>query len=146
MKKIISISMMLILCMTMLFALGACGTEKDGGGSSLSVEKTGGQWASLEGKSLMIYCGAGMKQAVCRDFGQLQSCYRSGCSGNLRKCGADRQSDYYDRSGRSVYRRCGRRISASAGEGLRFGFQKAGKTHSCHRSAERKSGGNTVHR
>lgn len=40
MKKIISISMMLILCMTMLFALGACGTEKDGGGSSLSVEKT----------------------------------------------------------------------------------------------------------
>lgn len=62
MKKIISISMMLILCMTMLFAMGACGTEKDGGGSSLSVEKTGGQWASLEGKSLMIYCGAGMKQ------------------------------------------------------------------------------------
>ena len=62
MKKIISIGMMLILCMTMLFALGACGTEKDGGGSSLSVEETGGQWASLEGKSLMIYCGAGMKQ------------------------------------------------------------------------------------
>ena len=62
MKKIVSIGMMLILCMTMLFALGACGTEKDGGGSSLSVEETGGQWASLEGKSLMIYCGAGMKQ------------------------------------------------------------------------------------
>ena len=62
MKKIISVAMTLVLCMTMLFAFGACGTEKDGGGSSLSVEKADSQWASLEGKSLMIYCGAGMKQ------------------------------------------------------------------------------------
>ena len=41
MKKIISISMMLILCMTMLFALGACGTEKDGGGSSKDRSEAG---------------------------------------------------------------------------------------------------------
>ena len=66
MKKIISIVLTFALCAGMMSAFSACGTDKSASSSEAnqasSAEETGGQWSSLEGKSLMIYCGAGMKE------------------------------------------------------------------------------------
>lgn len=63
MKNSIRKAAALLLCMALMFAVTACGSDQSSAGAgSASADAEASEWASLEGQTLMIYCGAGMKK------------------------------------------------------------------------------------
>lgn len=65
MKKRITVIVSVILCVLMVLSFAGCGSDGKAGDSAesgQSADSSSVKWESLEGKSLMIYCGAGMKQ------------------------------------------------------------------------------------
>ena len=65
MKRKTSVLISMILCVLTILSFAGCGSDgknEDSAGAEQSADNTSVKWESLEGKSLLIYCGAGMKQ------------------------------------------------------------------------------------